>query len=232
MLFRSLRLPCPDPWQFLIDAPVVHEEEKQILRAAQSQIFAVRKLTHMAMGMSTLKTDWHEEAAKARAKNDRRRYKHAVGKMADALILFKEVQDDVREQGDPELLNQMEQSWNKRRARLVHRGCKAEAKVRALPRWNAVREKLRLPAILTDCWVRSKLCPGFLFWRNEALTELLKNLLENQSLTPDVVKQTRRRLGLIPFGHGTICIWRVTIKRRKDGKLDITGYFRDHQRAF
>src|SRR6185369_11088989 len=178
-----LLLPGPDPWQFLIDAPFVHEEEKQILRAAQSQIFAVRKLKHMAMGMSTLKTDWYEEAAKARAKGDERRYKHAVGKMADALLLFDEVQADVREQGYPELLKEMNRMWSKRRAQLVHRGRKSDSKAMPLPQWNVVRERFRLPAILTELWVRSKLWPGFLFWRLEALTELLKNLLKNQNLT-------------------------------------------------
>src|SRR5437867_1832016 len=56
------RLPLPDPWQFILDAPAVSTKSKEVFRAAQSQLGAVRHLIHIAEGIATLNTDWYQES--------------------------------------------------------------------------------------------------------------------------------------------------------------------------
>jgi hypothetical protein len=75
------RLPLPDPWQFLLDAPVVPDRDKAVFRAAQSQNVALRHLFHIAQGIATLNTDWFQQSIEAIAKGDRPAYEHAIGKV-------------------------------------------------------------------------------------------------------------------------------------------------------
>lgn len=231
------RRPGLDPWQFLIDAPVVTDEFKRVFRAAQSQLAALRRLSGMMMGRATLKTDWYEEAVKALAKGDNRKYEHASTKTANAVSRYDKVQRDLREQAkdDPELSRHMDSWFKKRREELVHRGKGNEAEqAKPFPNWNEGREKHKLPCALGEGWVR---CgphgvPGLLFWRNEAQTKFLSYILSQQNLTAHAVKQTRRRLGLIPLGHHRFCIWHVSITRDQAGKLEVCCYWRDGKRAF
>ena len=72
-------LPLPNPWKYLLDAPSVSPKGKTVCRGAQSWVVGLRKLCHMAEGCGTLRTDWYEEVAKARAKGDKRREDHHVG---------------------------------------------------------------------------------------------------------------------------------------------------------
>src|SRR5262245_15566613 len=59
------RLPFPDPWRFLLDCPTIPEPVRKVCRGAQSQLFALRHLSRLAMGVATLNTDWQREAVKA-----------------------------------------------------------------------------------------------------------------------------------------------------------------------
>src|SRR5206468_959149 len=87
------RLPLPNPWPFFLSSPVVPQQIKKVCQAAESQLVALRHLGHMRMGIATLNTDWHGEAAKAKAAGDKGRYDHAVAKLASTLPLYAPVQE-------------------------------------------------------------------------------------------------------------------------------------------
>jgi hypothetical protein len=103
---------------------VVSKTDKAVCRSAQSQHRALRHLIHIAQGIATLNKDWQQESVVAKKFGDQRRYEHAVRKISDAHTLNERVQEDVRNQNDPELLRQMELMLKNRRAQLIHYGKK------------------------------------------------------------------------------------------------------------
>jgi len=228
------RLPSPDPWQFLLDAPAVSKEDKAVFRAAQSQLGALRHLIHMAEGIATLNTDWYQESIEARTTNDEIRYQHAIGKVADGHVIHARVQEEVRKQNDPELLKQMEWLWKKRRAQLVHGGKGSEVKQpKPWPSWNEFRTQNKLPVSLVEWWVRCPNdAPGLMFFRNEALTEFLKFCLAQKNLTPAAVKKARQKLSLIPVGEKEHFVWDYSIKQHGKDCWESTGYHRNGDKAF
>lgn len=228
------RLPLPDPWQFLLDAPVVSRRDKTVFRAAQSQFVALRHLIHMAEGIATLTTDWYQESVIARAKSDEARYNRAISKVADAHVIHAQAQEDVRKQDDPKLLRQMEWLWKKRRAQLIHRGMGSAVKQpQSWPTWSEFRMRNKLPVSLVEWWVKGPNdAPGLMFFRNEALTEFLKFHLVQQTLTPATVKKNRRKLGLIPVGNRVHFVWNCSIKPSGKDCWKIVGHQRNGDRAF
>jgi hypothetical protein len=228
------RLPFPDPWQFLIDAPAVSKRDRAVFRAAQSQLAALRHLIHIAEGIATLNTDWYQESIKARAKGNQAGYNHAVRKVADGHVIHARVQEDVRKQNNPEMLKQMELLWSKRRAQLVHRGKGAEVKQpKPWPTWDEFRIQNRLPVSLVEWWVRGPNdAPGLMFFRNEALTEFLKFYLDQQNLTVAAVKKARQKLSLIPVGEKKHFVWDYSIKPNGNYCWISVGYQRNGENAF
>jgi len=229
------RLPLPDPWQFLLDAPAVSAKSKEVFRAAQSQLGALRHLIHIAEGIATLNTDWYQESLKARVKGDEPRYNHAMKKIADGHVIHAPVQLDVRNQNDPELLKQMECLWRKRRAQLVHRGKgKQVSQPRRWPSWKEFRSQNGLPVVLVEWWVRCGLdgAPGLMFWRNEALTKLLKVHLDQSNLHSTTIKKIRQQLGLACVGDKEHFVWDVSFKTISTGIREIKGHWRNGKESF
>ena len=149
------RLPSPDPWQFLLNAPVVPKQDKSVFRAAQSQLPALRHLIHMAAGIATLNTDWYQKSIEARARGDDAEFNRAISKVADGHVIHARVQEHVRKQNDPELLMQMERHWKKRQAQLVHRGKGNEVRQpKQWPSWREFRKRNALVVVLVEWWVR------------------------------------------------------------------------------
>jgi hypothetical protein len=229
------RLPLPDPWQFLLDAPAVLKTDKAVFRAAQSQLVALRHLIHIAEDIATLNTDWYQESIRARIRGDEAGYNHAIGKIADGHVIHARVQEDVRKQNDPELLRQMEWLWKKRRTQLVHRGKgKQVSQPKKWPSWEEFRNQHRLPAVLVEWWVRCGAdgAPGLMFWRNEALTKFLKVHLDQSNLDSRVIKKIRQQLGLVPVGSREHFVWDVSIKTNSEGKREIKGHLRNGKQCF
>jgi hypothetical protein len=227
------RLPLPDPWQFLLDAHV-HERDKAVFRAAQSQLPALRLLCRMARSAATLNKDWHQKSINARVRGDELGYNDAMSKIADAHVWNEFVQADVRKENNPELLEQLEYLQKKRRAQLVRHSKKDEIEqLKKWPSWKELREKNRLPVILVEWWVRCEVngAPGLMFMRNEALTKFLKFHL-NQHLNPLGVKKTRQKLGLIPVGNSEHFVWDISFKRKIEKKLEIKGSRRNGEQSF
>jgi hypothetical protein len=236
------RLALPDPWQFLLDAPAVPEQLRKVCRAAQSQLWAWRRIGHMRMGFATLNTDLHQKAMEAKAKGDQVGYTRAIAKFANRVVVYAPVQEDVRTHADdPKIVRQMEHSLKIRRAQLVHRGEGQDAyQPRPWPSWNEFAGRNKLPVALVQLWVRfperlflrppsqdkrglllEQGTPGLMFFRNEALTEFLKFLLAQENLTPQAVKKVRQRLRLIPVEDKRHLIWAISIKRRSNGDWDM-----------
>ena len=229
------RLPLPNPWLFLLDAPAISKEDKTVFRAAQSQLPALSHLIHIATGIATLNTDWYREFVEAQASGNKRKYNRAVRKIAEGHIVYAHVQEDVRKRNDPRLLKQMELLWRKRRTQFVHRGKGHEVKQpKPLPSWKEFRRQNGLPVALVEWWVRCGVdgVPGLMFWRNEALAKFLPVHLDQSNLDSRVVKKIRQQLGLIPVGDKNHFVWDVSIKIKNNGERETTGYSRNGEQCF
>lgn len=97
------RLPFPDPWQYLLDAPAVSEDAKHVLRAAQSQLYGFRRLARVAVRVATYNTDWYAEAAASQAADNEQRFAHSIRKVSDGLFGYEPVRREMEEraQRDP-----------------------------------------------------------------------------------------------------------------------------------
>jgi hypothetical protein len=228
------RLPLPDPWQVLLDAPTAPKKDKAVFRAAQSQLGALRHLIHIAEGIATLNTDWYREAVKACARGDEAGYNHAVGKVADGHVIHARVQEDMRKQNDPELLKQMESLWKKRHAQLVHRGFGKEVRQpKQWPSWIQFREQNKLPVAMVEWWVTAPNdAPGLMFFRNEAIAQFFRFYLAQQNLTSETVKKVRQQLGLIPVGGKKHFVWNYLVKAKGTAGWTSVGYQRIGKKAF
>jgi len=229
------RLPSPDPWQFLLDAPVVSAKSKEVFRAAQSQLGALCQLIHIAQGIATLNIDWYQESINARVKGDESRYCHAISKVANGHVIHARVQEHLRKQNNPESLKQMEHLWKKRRAQLVHRGYgKQINQPIPWPSWKQFRNHNGLPVVLVEWWVRCGAdgVPGLMFWRNEALTKFLKLHLDQSNLNPPAIKKVRQQLGLLSVGDKKHFVWDVSIKNDGKGTREIKGCGRNGEQCF
>jgi len=240
------RLSLPDPWQFLLEVRKVRSCVKDVCRAAQSHLWAWRRIGYMRMGFATLHTDFHEAAITAKAEGDEAKYYHLIAKFADMAVLYAPVQEDVRVNAkNPEIVRQMEHTLKRRQAQLVHRGEKENARQsKQWQTWAEFAASNRLVAALVSWWVKlpkqigvkvpnfkipgksgliidSQRIPGLMFFRNDALTEFLKFALQNNALTPQTVKKVRQRLRLIPAGKKNHPIWYVSFKQRSDGDWEM-----------
>jgi hypothetical protein len=230
------RLSLPDPWQFLLDAPSVPPSVKSVCRAAQSQLWAWRRIGRMAMGLATLNDDPHERAMKLKACGDQEQYARTIAKFAAHAVAYGPIQRHFRSTAkDPKIIRQMAQVLKHRRQQLAHRG-KAADMGRSWPSYEKFALSNKLPATLVYLWVYVPaslvLCPperglqlqpgtpGLMFFRNEALTKFLQFALHQKNLTPATVKKVRQQLKLIPVGDHQHFIWDVCL-RRADGHLEI-----------
>jgi hypothetical protein len=225
------RLPLPDPWRLLLDAPAVSLPDKVLFLAAQSQLPAMQHLIHIAEGIATLNTDWYQEAIDAGTIGD----KHAIAKVASVHVFNERVQKMVRAQKNAELLKQMEILLKQERKRLIHSGEKDKIeRLKKWPSWEEFREHNKLPVILAEWWVRSGVngAPGLMFWRNEALTNFLKIHLDQTNISPLTVKKIRQQLGLIPVSEKNHFVWNVSIETDNAGKRNIKGFSRYGHQSF
>jgi len=239
------RLPVPDPWQFLIDAPSVPEQDKAIFRAAQSQLVALRHLGRMRMGIATLETDWHQEALQARSKGQFVRANHAANKVANGLWEIGKVSESLLDHAKtrPGLLASA-RSWQKRRrAQQVHSGNWDDSQpLKCWPPYETFREQNKLQILLAEWWVRQGVngAPGFMFWRNEALTKYLylcsggkpSSFIENREKRCNHVKDKRQLLKLVPVGNATHFVWDISIKVNENGDFYLVGFQRNGEKAF
>jgi hypothetical protein len=188
-----------------------------------------------------LNTDWYKEIQKAKAKGAKRRAEHATRKVAEAMAQYEEPQRNVRRQvrENPELLAQMELFLKKRRDKLVHRGKRDEGEaVRQFPKWSAVGRQFPLEMMLVEWWVRldNDGLPGLMFWRNAATTKFLlalteKNRVAFKNCGRDYIKNTRKKLGLIPVGENAHIVWDISVQLGKGG-WKVAGFERNGKRLF
>lgn len=230
------RLSLADPWQFLLDARDIPQKHKDVFRAAQSQLPALRHLGRMRMGIAKSRTDLYQKALKAKANGDKRSYNHAIGKIANEYVFYERPQEDVKKQNDPKLLAQMESLLKKRRAQLVHRGEGNE--LRQPKQWqsmNEFRKQNKAAAMLVEWWVRCGVnsLPGLMFWGNKAITKFLSNIT-GQKLKPENIKKLRKGLGLIPVSREAESpfVWDINTYRRNEREWKIEGGQRNGKSAF
>ncbi|MGA2555037.1 MAG: hypothetical protein ABSG04_02020 [Verrucomicrobiota bacterium] len=230
------RLPLPDPWQFLIDAPAVSPLHKKVCRAAQSQLTAVRKFCHLAIGVATLNTDWHQEALAAKVAGDKRRSDHAAKKAASALSRFSLAEEVCKEwvRGDPARKENAEWWQEQRRRELVKRGKGNDMdNPRPFPRAADTQQEHRLAFALVQYWLQMGDFPGLMFWRNEAAEKMVSAVVLKQTNSSAAsFKKTRLRLGLIPADIRRVTVWDVKIARREDGVIVVTGFAQDGEQLF
>jgi hypothetical protein len=234
------RLPLPNPWQFLLEAPCVSKEIKEVCRAAQSQLHAFRHLCGMALERASLNTDWFQAALAAQARGDTAAFDSALAKVADSLVQFDFVQRSVRDQNDPELLQAMESWRTKRREQLIHRGRGSETKSpRPKPSWTEIRDGFPVECCLVEGWVtlHPYEAPGLMFWSNRAITEWLfarlgRDPKRQKNLGRDYIKKIRQQLGLIPVSEKCPLVWNVTVKPLPQDQREIIGRQRDGKALF
>jgi hypothetical protein len=224
---ESGRLPWPDPWQFLIDLPGTSEDGRKVFRAAQSQLAAMQRLSHMAIGVG----NWYSEALNARARGDKRAHDYAAAKLGNALVQYDPVLRDVRKHGEnnPAFLASLKQWQKRRRAQLVHRGQGKEwEQPKSFPKWNEIRSRFPIEAMLAESWVRFGVdgVPGLMFWRNEPLTKLLLAFRQRKrndfcERGREFIKKVRQRLHLVPVETKAHFIWDAEINRRTDGIWEV-----------
>ena len=230
------RLPLPDPWQLLIDTPVVCPSLKKVCRAAQSQLVAYRRLSRLATGVATLNIDWQQEALAAGATGDKRRSDHAAKKVASALTRFslaEELRTDwIRD--DPARKENAEWWQEQRRRELVKRGKGNDMdNQRPLPRAADIQQQHRLAFALVQYWLQMGDFPGLMFWRNEAAEKMVSAVILKQTNSNAAsFKKTRQRLGLIPADIPRLTVWDVKIARREDGVIVVTGFAQDGEQLF
>ena len=227
------RLPLPDPWQFLIDLPDTSLLSKKICRAAQSQFAAFRQICRLATGVATSNTDWQQKALKAAKAGDKRQSDYAAIKAGYALWKFKLARSLVREWSHDNLARKANaKAWQERwRTQRVHRGERGDAeKPKPLPQWSTIQRDFPIETLLVFRWVRvrSDGPPGFMFWRNEALTKLVLALREMPRSRfceqgRDYIKNLRQNLQLIPVSDAACMIWDVEITSRSEGGWLVKG---------
>ncbi len=234
-------LPLPDPWRYLLDAPAISQQGKGVCLAAQSWLLGLRKLCRMAEGYGTLRTDWYEEVAKARARGDKRRESLLLAKIAAKVGLSERIQRDLQAENNP-LLSEQTAVWRrKRQAQLTHRPTwqRAKADFEPMLQLTQIEKSFPLEYYLVDSW----LCfpagpwPGLMFWSNRAMTKWLfarmgKDQTSYESLGRERVKKARQRLGLIPVSDKSPIVWDVEIQRLINGGLKVIGYDRKRTLVF
>jgi hypothetical protein len=230
---REGYLPLPDPWRYLLEVPSISASTKKTLRAAQSWLVGLRKLCHMAEGCGTLRTDWYEEAAKARAKGNKRRESYFLAKIAGRVGLFKRIQRDLQAEGK---LSEEAAVWcAKRQAQLKRRSVwqRAKADFEPMLRLEEIEKNFPFEYYLIESWLcfPSGPWPGLMFWSNEAMTKWLFARMEKPrtsygNLGRDRVKKTRQRLGLLQVDAKSPVVWDVTIHRFANGGLTVKGHDR------
>jgi hypothetical protein len=230
------RLPFADPWQFLIDAPATIPPLKTICRAAQSQLTAYRKFCHLALGISTLKTDWYQEALDARAAGNKRRSDHAELKVAFALSKFKPAQKFLKDWilHNPAKEESAERWQEDCRRELVKRGRRDMMdSPRPIPRAAVAGQERRLALILADNWLQMGVLPGLMFWSNKAAEKMISTVaLKQSNSSAHSFKKIRQRMGLIPADIRRFTVWNVQIARRNNGVTVVTGFAQDGEQLF
>jgi hypothetical protein len=95
-----------------------------------------------------------------------------------------------------------------------------------------------LETLLAFEWLRfgMDIAPGFMFWRNEALTKLVLALFppkdELCNLGRDFIKNVRQNLRLIPVSDAACCIWDVKVSKDGDGAWHVCGKERNGKLVF
>lgn len=208
------RLPFPDTWQYLIEAPVTSPVHTKVFRAAQSQLPALRHLSHMLQGFASLNKDWYQTGLMARKTGNKLLYNKAMGKVAAAIVLYEPVWQDVVRHGNVTVSLDAKRRLELRRKQLIHRGLGNQAREpRKFPTWTEFRKAHRLPTALAFYWVRigDTGLPGLMFWRNEALAKFL-TFWTGQSDNPAGVKKIRQNLGLILVESRNHPVWDVELE--------------------
>lgn len=231
------RLPFPDPWQFLLDAPVVSADAKRVFQAARSQLYGYRQLARKATGVATYNTDWHMEAADAKAAGDEERFAYCLRRVSDALLKYEQVRADMEKVArcDPEFRKQMEAAYKERRRRLAHHNRVDEIdQAKPLPGAGNIRTEQQLAAMLVEWWVRCGEClPGLMCFGSKALWVFLSALsTKARYSTLDSIKRLRQRLDLTPVSEENPFVWSVSIRPLNGGDWHILGQQRDGKEAF
>ncbi len=237
------RLPLPDPWQYLLDAPVVSPGAKAVCRSAQSWIWGLRRLCRLATGVATLKTDWLEDAEKAKANGNLQQSYRAMTKIADKLSPSPVFQKDTQEHAaESRIVQQMQWYVQQRRAKIVHRPYAQRAKADSFNpkfRLTEIERDFPLEFLLVESWM----CfpnggwPGLMWWGNKAvtkwvLTRLHRNPNQFYNDGRGYIKKIRQRLGLLPVSDKSPWVWDVTVKSLTDGGFEITGWGRNGNQVF
>lgn len=227
------RLSLPDPWLFLIKAPVVTEPDRAIFRAAQSQLKALHFLVRVAHGDASLHTDWTEEMDKAYTDCDERRFWHAAETVAGARAKFELFQYLIQAPDvDPQFREWGQKQIEKSKAERRKRGQGKEFEPLPSPR-KFKEGYFMVPCALVDWWVTGPSgIPGLMFWGNSAITNLFSNIC-GSPLKAHNVKKLRRELRLIPTSaeSETPAVWRIEVSRHNETEWKIVLWHRDDSRA-
>jgi hypothetical protein len=232
------RLPFPDPWRHLSMMPVFSDYEKAVFRAAQSQLVALRHLGRMRLGIATLNTDWQQEAMRARVTRDTERANDAAERVANGLWQFGPVIETIRNYANdrPDLRDNARLWQKRRRAQLVHHGQWDDTETpKQWPPYGKFQAQHRLETLLVEWWVRQGVngAPGFMFWRNEAMTKFLQTFfsLPATALPPAETKKVRQRLGLVPVSKDNHFVWNMSVEI-SNGTRTVKGAQRNGAFAF
>jgi hypothetical protein len=227
--------PIPDPWRILIDEPCVNPFQKQVFRAAQSFLVALKRLCRIAEGFATLNTDQLAELADAQEQGQTRRHKAISRKLAEKFVLSKFIRDETQAKGNLPEIAEANALHTARKKQLAHRSQSQRKAVDFNPMlaMRQIEKALALETFLVESWLcfPSGAMPGLMFWRNEAITQFWQFHTGQTQFTPDTAKKTRQRLGLLPVSHKSPFVWDVEF-RKLNGVIAIAGFNRIGQTVF
>jgi hypothetical protein len=228
---HSDQLPVPDPWKLLLKADV-SPQVKQVCRAAQSQLPALRHLCGMACHRASRKTEWDRELIKAKEEGNSLAFDRAFSKVFDGLL-----RAGFARWYEPQLSEANRRLLKERRAHFVKRGLRTDAEGSPLePSLNQIRQ-FKIEYFLVELWVcfHGYDLPGLMFWSTTAITQLLLARLGRLSQTHgkrehDSTKSARQELGLLPVSAKSPWVWNAKIRRLSGGEIEITLLSRDGHR--
>ena len=189
-----------DPWKYLLSLPAVPKPFQKLFRAAQSHQKALRKVSEIASSRGSLETSWTTELTKAKNSGDQKRMNHAQMKVFRAHWKYDRAQSllGAAKKKSPAdeayVLRMIDTAYKKDLQKLGRK--KADSKPKPA-NFDPTGIQQRVLWCMVTGWLQtSNGSPALCFFTDNALTMFLAEHLKIPQLQFDLVRKTRRFLGL------------------------------------
>lgn len=188
------------PWNFLLGVRDMPKGFRVLFRAACSQRYALRRLAEIARGGGSIKTSWSQVMREALQRGELKTTRHAQEKVFASMWRYDRGRFLLAAAKDqPEI----EARIRREGAKLYAKGCRKLGRTKADKENRPVIFDTRdithkVAEKLAWGWLRNGTGggPGFCFFSDNALLDVLRVLLRLPELPFATVRKTRERLGL------------------------------------